>query len=115
MKPEGSTVFVTHAQNRFDYTAAEAFGRIRFVSDKVYSTTPGNSINQLIATWIAESADAYDPATDYILPSGSALITALFFVRLTAIGHRRARVLFWSHNEQTYSAGMVELAQYITQ
>ena len=108
-----STVFITHEQPRFDYGPAEAFGDLDVVTDRVYSMTPGNSVNGQLAQNIIGASNAFDPDEDYVLPSGSAVATALFYVRLAALGHRRIRTLLWNHNESAYSAGVVDLTPFI--
>ena len=106
-----STVFITHEQPRFDYGPAEAYGDLDVVTDRVYSMTPGNLVNAQLAHSVAGAASAYSEG-DYVLPSGSAIVTALFFVRLAALGHRKIRTLLWNHNEGSYSVGVVDLTPY---
>ena len=108
-----STVFITHEQPRFDYGPAEAFGDLDVVTDRVYSMTPGNSVNAQLAHSVVSASNAFDPDEDYVLPSGSAVATALFYVRLAALGHRRIKTLLWNHNESAYSAGVVDLTPFI--
>ncbi len=105
-----SKVFITHEQSRFDYSPAEAFGGLATVSERMYSFTPGNLVNNTIYKSIIESAKEFDPATDYVLPSGSAVVTSMFFVRLAAIGIRTIRLLVWNNNEGGYYICTLDLS-----
>lgn len=106
-------VFITHEQSRFDYSPAEAFGELTTVSERMYSFTPGNSVNSGIYKSIIESAKEFDPLTDYVLPSGSAVITSMFFVRLAAMGVRIIRLMVWNNNEGVYNIGTLDLSPLI--
>lgn len=108
-----SKVFITHEQSRFDYSPAECFGQLVAVSERVYSFTPGNTVNPAIHKSIVDCSNAFDPGVDYVLPSGSAIMTSMFMVRLAAIGIRTVRILTWNNNDGAYNIGTLDLSPLI--
>lgn len=108
-----SKVFITHEQNRFDYSPAEVFGELVTVSERMYSFTPGNTINAGVIKRISDFASKFDANEDYVLPSGSAVMSSMFFVRLAASGIRIIRLLIWNNNESTYNIGTLDLTTLI--
>ena len=108
-----SKVFITHEQNRFDYSPAECFGQLVAVSERVYSFTPGNTVNPAIHKSIVDCSNAFDPGVDYVLPSGSAIMTSMFMVRLAAIGIRTVRIVRWNNNDGAYNIGTLDLSPLI--
>lgn len=108
-----SKVFITHEQSRFDYSPAECFGQLVAVSERVYSFTPGNTVNSMVYKSIIDCSNEFDPNSDFVLPSGSALMTSMFMVRLAAIGIRTIRLLTWNNNDSAYSIGTLDLSPLI--
>lgn len=102
-------VFITNRVNKTDYSAAADFGNLTTVSDKIYSFTPGSLANEIMSADVNRSADRFDPQEDYVLPSGSAISTALFILALWKRGIRTVRVLMWNGNEQNYHVGQLHL------
>lgn len=102
-------VFITNRVNKTDYSAAADFGNLTTVSDKIYSFTPGSTANEIMSLDVNKSADKFDPQEDYVLPSGSAISTALFVLALWKRGVRTIRVLMWNGNEQNYHVGQLRL------
>ena len=108
-----SEVYRTRGQAKYDYAPAAAFGDLVTVADRVYSFAPGNAVNGPIVGGIATCAREFNPAEDFVLPSGSAIMTALFFVALAARGVDRVRVLMWATADGMYSASYVDMRALI--
>lgn len=102
-------VLITNAVTKSNYESAAAFGEPRVLSDRIYSFTPGSPANGTLAEDIEFAMVNFDETTDYILPSGSAISTALILVALFNRGVRNVRVLLWNGNEQSYHAGLLDL------
>ena len=104
-----SKVYVTHAQSKFDYRPAQVYGELEFVTDRMYSFTPGNEVNETLLRSINSRVEAFDPETDYVLTSGSAIMTGLFFAGLGSRGIKKIRVLTWNNTDQAYAPGMLNM------
>jgi hypothetical protein len=94
-------VFVTHEQSQVNYLDAERFGDLTTVS--AFDVIPHSDNMQLWET-IRKRLANFDPLTDYVLYSGSPIITAFCFVTL-ARQHPGSviRVLRWDKHAGRYS------------
>ncbi len=104
-----SKVIVTNMNPKTDYSAARKYGNIVSLSDKVYSFVPGSAANDILAVDIHRAADDFDPAIDYVLPSGSSISTSLFLIALVDRGISKVKVLMWSGNDQCYNNSILNL------
>lgn len=104
-----SKVYVTHAQSKFDYRPAQVYGQLHMVTDRVYSFTPGNEVNEQLIKNLESSLDSFDPENDFVLTSGSAIMTGMFFAGLGARGIKKIRVLTWNNNDQAYAPGVLNM------
>ena len=100
------TVYVTNEQSRFNYLPAQQFGELEFVTSRVYSFN-NQSVNVDVLEGVTKMAKDFNPNTDFLLPSGSAISTGLCFAALALKGHSRIPVLVWSSNDACYVAGVV--------
>lgn len=105
-----SMVVVTNSVTKSDYSSAQSFGELCVMSDKVYSFTPGSPANDILCSDIARVASRFDVNTDYVLPSGSSISTALFLIALFNQGVRVVKILMWNGNDQAYHAGLLDLS-----
>lgn len=108
-----SKVFITHGQVKFDYRPAAMYGDLVQIVDRVYSFAPGNAVNAALFEAINKAADDFDPLTDFVLPSGSAIMTGIFFAALASRGVHRFTVLTWNNNDQAYAPGFIDIEEVI--
>lgn len=102
-------VVITNHVSRVDYSPAEVWGEPVTLSDKLYSFANDSPTNRILARDIATQAAEFDDSLDFVLPSGSALSTSLFFVSLFNRGVRVVKVLMWNGNDQLYRSGLLDL------
>ena len=98
-------VFITHESLNFNYTQAEKFGEICFLTGSDLSVHENSPSNRTITNRIRKILIDFTE-TDYLLPSGSPLITGLAM----AILHERfnrIQVLKWSNQSHTYTPMVV--------
>lgn len=94
-------VFVTQEQS-FDFSRAEQFGEIEFLTRDDLHNTKGSLHNEAVAAAIRHKLKKFDPEWDWLLPAGSPYITALVFLLVGSLGHRRLQVLRWSNQDRCY-------------
>lgn len=73
------TVYITQENRRWDYTPAEQFGDVEFVTGSEYSNMTNSPSNARIRTEIAEMSSNFEPSQDYILQSGDPIIFAMTY------------------------------------
>lgn len=97
------TVYVIE-QQAYDYTAAEAFGDLRFIEAKPLAPqSPGapDTWNKGVVHQIRKELIEYLPGFDYVVPTGSPsrmLLTGL----LLAERGKKHRILKWDGRTQRY-------------
>lgn len=103
-------VYITHAQSQFDYSPALKFGEIIEVTDSKYSFFPGKEeFNRKVAKEIKDMVAKFDPDQDFLLPSGSALVTGTVFAMLALRGITKFMVLNYVTNEGAYVPSMLDV------
>lgn len=99
-------VYVTHESLNFDYTPAEVYGDIDFLTATDLSVHHNSPSNRTTVDGIRKKLEGFTQ-DDYLLPSGSPIITGLAM----AILHERfekINVLKWSKMYQNYSSMVVQ-------
>lgn len=96
-------VFVTQESAQFNYSPAEQFGDVVFLTRHDLSPVPGSLANQALTDEMRHKLKSFDPATDYLAPSGSPIVSGLAFALLQQHGVRYPiRVLRWSNRDRAY-------------
>lgn len=94
-------VFITQESPRFNYTPAEKFGAVQFLTANDISPIANSLINVQTIDAIRAGLRGFNPETDYLAPSGSPIVTGIAM----AILHERFdhfRVLRWSNVDREY-------------
>lgn len=98
-----SHVFVTHESPKLDYSPAESWGELKFVTHKDYTPMGALSpFNADLTREIKAVAKNFDSETDFVVISGSPLVTAVWFMALAERGVKRIKVLRWSNRDNQY-------------
>lgn len=95
-------VFVTQEVTTANYSDIERFGEPVFLSASEVSNVPDSLHNQKLVGLIRERFAEYDPALDFIAPSGSPIIAGLVF----ALARERGdtfNVLKWNNRDRIYT------------
>jgi len=79
-----STVFVTQENSRLNYSDAERFGNIVFLTAREYTASPNSLHNKELIAGISETLTDFYMQTDYLLLSGDPIIAALAFYSIVS-------------------------------
>lgn len=96
-------VYITQEVMSANYSTADEFGDPVFLSVAEVSNVPNSLHNRKLVYNMRERFKDYDPARDYIAPSGSPVITGLVF----AIAREKTdtfNVLKWNARDSKYTA-----------
>lgn len=97
-----SKVFVIQESN-FDYSKAEKFGEVVFVTSLEYNSVPGSNYNKRIIADIRKAFSDYIPGEDYLIPTGSPALMALVMVSIGAKWPNQShQILKWGNMERDY-------------
>lgn len=97
------TVYVTQENQGLDYTPAEEYGEVKFITRKEWSPIRGSLLNDELLREIKHTLTEFRPDEDYFVVSGSPTVAAAVF---TALGRMRldggVRLLRWSNRDRVY-------------
>lgn len=103
-------VWVTQERFGFNYTDAERFGEIDFVTSRDYTLPMNAPGNLTIRTALASASKKFDPDTDSILISGSPVIAGVLIGKIIAEHDPRTlRIVKWDNRDNEYNIMNVEL------
>lgn len=103
-----ATVFVTQENQGLDYTPAEEYGEIRFITRKEWSGVKSSLINIDILREIKHALNEFNPAEDFLVVSGSPTVAALVFLQLGQMRLAPLKMLRWSNRDRTYQLVSLE-------
>lgn len=107
-------IYVTQEVPTANYKTAERFGDIIFLCTSEISQAAGSLHNIKLVNNIRERFKNYNPAVDFIAPSGSPIITCI----VMAIAREKGKTfnfLKWNNREHDYSAVTINIEgdQYV--
>lgn len=82
-----------------DFSAAEEFGEVEFITRFDLSAIPASRNNSCIASDIRKFLSSYIPMVDYILPSGNPMLCATIAMSLPSGEHN---FLKWDGRRSLY-------------
>lgn len=100
-----SKVFVTQENSRLNYTDAERFGEVVFITTSEYSPNLNSKRNDIIESEIRLGLINFNSDLDYLLLSGDPVIAALAFHRaasLTVVTNK-VQLLKWDGQNRSYN------------
>ncbi|MBT9158756.1 MAG: hypothetical protein DDT26_00003 [Dehalococcoidia bacterium] len=99
-------VFITQESGSLNYSNAEAFGDVVFLTAREPSPVASSIINASIIDELRGKLATFDPVVDYIAPSGSPVVSGMAFLllseRLAKVNARKISVLRWSNRDKVY-------------
>lgn len=95
-------VYITQEVVTADYSDIERFGDPVILATSEVSNVPDSLHNRRLVTFIRSRFADYDPAVDFIAPSGSPVIAGLVFAMAREKG-KRFRVLKWNNRDRQYT------------
>lgn len=98
----GNRIYITQEMSSLDYSNAEQFGELVPLTRDDVSSVKDSLVNAKIAADVHSRLAGFTPELDYVLFSGSPMVSALVFMEL---GKRfdKVRVLRWSNRDQCYA------------
>jgi len=109
MNQQGTArVFVTQENQGIDYTPAEKFGEVVFLTRHEPSQMANSLRNADIKRELETKLRDFDPYSDFVCPSGSPAVVGLAFFILSRLPqfmsrqHQPLRILRWSNRDKTY-------------
>lgn len=94
--------FVTQENPNFDYSPLEKYGKPTFVTASDFSGSTNSLFNEDLALKIKKVMQDFNADEDFLVPSGSPLVTAFCLVALRDSGLDRFPVLRWSNRDRDY-------------
>lgn len=99
-----NVVWVTQERQGFNYTDAERFGDLVFITHLDYTLPTNSSGNERIKDAITRSAMQFKPDDDMILLSGSPVVAGVFIGEVVAKHRpRQLRIVKWDNRESQYN------------
>lgn len=112
-----TTVYVTQENSRLNYSDAERFGEIEFLTDREYNPIPGSKRNARTMTDIYTGLSGFDPTKDHLLLSGDPIIMALAVNVVAEKSRRNAgpyhgkiSVLKWDGQKRRYNPIVLDVS-----
>lgn len=103
-------VYVTHEVSTANYAPAEEWGDVVFLSVAEISGAQNSLHNRRLIATIRDRFKEYDPARDFIAPSGSPIITGIVF----AIAREKSQVfnvLKWNSRDSAYTNARIDISE----
>ena len=97
-----SKVFVTHENISLDYSLAEEYGELVFITADDFSSMKTSAHNIGLVDTIKSVLRTYKPDEDYIIATGSPMVNAAVFM-LIGCYTPVVKVLRWSNRDRKYT------------
>jgi len=108
---QASKVFVVQENPGLDYTDAERFGDIRFITNQEFSSVSGSLNNKDILADIVYALASFNPKVDYLLMTGNPITIGYAFhramLRAISVAGDASPALYllrWDGFSRTYKA-----------
>jgi hypothetical protein len=95
-------VFVTQEAPQLNFTPAEQFGDVVFLTRDDFSPVAGSLNNHALQLEIEAKLAHFDPARDFLCFAGSPTVAAYAFMTLGRLNRRDVRLLRWSNRDRQY-------------
>ena len=103
-------VFITQENPNLNYSPAEQFGDVHFLTRGDFSPIKNSLNNEFIVDELRKKLKDYNPATDYLVVSGSPVVSAVVFMLIREIT-QVVRILRWSNRDQVYQPLFISIVQ----
>lgn len=102
MNQKKPRVFVVQENPNLNYTSAEQFGEVVFMTAVEFSPMKNSPRNKFILDGIEAMMRDFDPDVDYLLLSGNPIIMGYVF-HLAMSKKPEVSVLWWSRDDRKYN------------
>ena len=97
-------------EGRNDYSSAEEFGEVRFITELDYNSLRISQQNTLVAADIRKFRTQYIPEVDFIIPAGNPIVVALVTMTL---GNGKHKFLKWDGRRAAYIPFILNAAEIL--
>lgn len=98
-----ATVWVTQESPLLDYTDAERYGEVKFITADEFTPSEHSLRNVEIFRAIEKALAGYNVSTDYVLSSGApSIVAAVFYVLGSKYPKTDIRFLAWNNRDRQY-------------
>lgn len=102
MNEKTPIVWVTQDGNN-DYSAAEYFGTVRFITKSDLTMIRDSKLNKEFYHDLRKFLMEYLPGADYIIPAGNPMVVAAITLALGKMGSHQHNFLKWDRRNGAYS------------
>lgn len=95
-------VFVTQEAPQLNFTPAEEFGDVVFLTRDDFSPISASLNNHALQQEIEAKLAHFDPERDFLCFAGSPTVAAYAFMTIGRLDRRDVRVLRWSNRDRRY-------------
>ena len=95
-------VFVVQENPNLNYTPAERYGEVVFLTAIEFSPMKNSPRNAAVLETVEVAMKRFDPSKDYLLLSGNPIIMGYVF-HLAMTKSVEVRVLWWSRDDRRYN------------
>lgn len=103
------TVYVSQETEGLDYSSAEAWGPVVFLTRHDFTNIRGSLANEALVSELARKLRGFDPEKDWIIFSGSPFVFATVSLLLGLARHRQVKFLRWDNRDYLYRPLYIDL------
>lgn len=103
------TVYVTQEAEGLDYSTAEQYGQVVFLTRHDFVNVRGSLANEALISELNRKLRGFNPETDWIVVSGSPYVAAAVLLLLGLARHRQVKFLRWDNRDYLYRPLYIEL------
>lgn len=104
------TVWIAQEQRQFDYSPAEKFGEVKFMSMHEYSKLSSGGRNDQLLAELRKAAAEFNPDTDYLVLTGSPTLMGVV-AHMVLSQHPTIRTLVWNNQTREYRPLLIEIGE----
>lgn len=105
-------VWVTQETN-VDFSEAERYGEVRFLTADDFNNTRASIKNQHLLMALRHQLKDFDPENDWVVITGSPIVSCAVFMILGWMRHPLVRILRWDNRDLLYRPHYLELNKEI--
>lgn len=106
-------VYVTQ-ETAFDFTTAEAYGEVEFLTHRDLSSVRSSITNTHTLREINQKLKSIDFDADYLVITGSPYIAAAVFMLIGRKGIKKVNILRWDNRDRKYTPMEIALPTAVT-
>jgi hypothetical protein len=101
-------VWVTQ-ETDVDFSEAERYGEVKFLTANDFNNTRSSIKNQFLLMSLRKQLTEFEPENDWIVITGSPIVSCAVFAILGWMRHPLVRILRWDNRDLVYRPHYLEL------